>query len=196
MRLLPGDEKRMALAEKGIFFLDDEIDDSTYHVLTVNLTHRCVYSVPGSSTPIWIILNSPGGSVDQGFGIYDAIRMVVNKGYTVNILGLGHVASMATAIMQAATRRYSAPLTQFLIHQVRQGIGFFEMEEVNAGRERVEEMERLNNTMISLIADRVGIGLTELKELSRKKDFWLDPVSAKNLGKNGLIDEIITELPF
>lgn len=191
MRLLPGDEKRIHLANQGVLFLDDELDDSTFHVLNLNLMYMASTS---TSSPIWIFLNSPGGSVAQGFGIYDSIRMVANTGKTVNIVGIGHVASMATAIMQAATRRFSTPLTQFLVHQIRQTI--IDTEEVNQSKERVEEAERLNDIVMSLIADRAGVDLAELKELSRKKDFWLDPVKAKHFGKNGLIDEIITKLPF
>ncbi len=191
MRLQPGDEKRILLAEKGILLLDDEIDDSAFHLLTVDLMYMYLTTIP---SPIWIVLNSPGGSVAQGLGIYDAIRMLVNKKKIVNIIGMGHVASMATAIMQAGTRRFSAPLTQFLIHQISQTI--IDTEEVNQSKDRVEETERLNDIVMGLIADRVGIGLVELKELSKKKDFWLDPVKAKNFGENGLIDEIITELPF
>ena len=128
--------------------------------------------------------------------MYDAIKMLTNKSVEVNILGLGHVASMATVIMQAGTRRFSGPHTQFLVHQVRNAIGFFEIEEVNVGRERIEETERLNNIAMGLIAERTGIDVSELKELSKKKDFWLDLIGAKKLGKNGLIDEIITDLPF
>lgn len=195
MRLMPGDEKRIALAQKGILLLDNEIDDSSFNIVTINLIY--MVSVVLTPSPIWIILNSPGGSVAQGFGIYDAIQMLVRKGKVVNILGLGHVASMATAVMQAGTRRYSTPLTQFLVHQIRSTIGFFGMEEeVNQGRERQQEMDRINDIAMGLIANRAGMGLEEIKRLSEKKDFWLDPVSAKNFGKNGLIDEIITELPF
>ena len=194
MRLLPGDEKRIHLANRGILMLDDEIDDSSYHIVTLNLLHMASTLTP---SPVWIVLNSPGGNVAQGFGIYDAVRMLVNKGRTVNILGMGHVASMATAVMQAGSRRYSTPLTQFLVHQVRSTIGFFGMEEeVNQGRERQQEMDRINDIVMGLIADRAGIDLEELKKLSEKKDFWLDPVKARELGKNGLIDEIITKLPF
>lgn len=193
MRLEPGDEKRYALAEKGVFIMDDEIDGSASYSITLNLMHRLLY---GIKTPVWLLLNSPGGNVSDGFAIYDEIKALTESGVIVNIVGRGRVASMATAIMQAGSRRYSLPHTQFLVHQVRNIIGFFEVEEVNQGKERVEETERLNDIVMGLIADRAGIELEKLKELSKKTDVWLDPKKAKELGTNGLIDEIITTLPF
>ena len=193
MRLEPGDEKRYALAEKGVLIMNNEIDDSASYSITLDFTHRLLY---GIKTPVWLLLNSPGGNVSDGLAIYDGIKALTESGVTVNIVGMGRVASMATAIMQAGSRRYSLPHTQFLVHQVRNVIGFFEVEEVNAGRERIEETERLNNIVMDLIATRVGIDLAELKELSKKTDFWLDPINAKGLGKNGLIDEIVTEILF
>jgi len=193
MRLEPGDEKRYALADRGILILDDEINGAASYSLTLDFLYRHLLDI---DTTIWIILNSPGGEVAYGLAIYDGIRMLVENGKTINILGMGHVASMATAIMQAASRRYSLPHTQFLVHQVHQTIGFFEVEEVNQGKERVEETERLNDIVMGLIANRAGIELAKLKELSKKTDVWLDPVQARQLGPNGLIDEIVTRIPF
>ncbi len=193
MRLLPGDEKRMALAESGVFFLE-EIDDSSSYALVQHLLFKHVYEI--TKTPIWIILDSPGGDVAPGLAIFDAIKAFAAKGREVNIIGNGEVASMATAIMQAGTRRYSLPSTQFLVHQVRQTLPFFKSEEVNEGRERQAEMDRINDIVMKMIADRAGMDLDEIKKLSEKKDYWLNAQGAKNFGKNGLIDEIITAWPF
>ncbi len=190
MRLLPGDEERMALAEKGVFSLE-EIDNSSSYTLTQHFLYKHLFQV---STPIWIVMNSPGGDVAHGLAIYDAIRMLAARGREVNVLGIGHVASMATVIMQAATNRYSTPHTQFLIHQVSQTI--VDHEEVNKSKDRVEETERLNNIVMGLIASRVGIDLEELKELCKKKDYWLDSESALKFGNHGLIDKVVTELLF
>lgn len=193
MRLKPGDERRYALAEKGVLIMDDEIDGSASYSITLDFTYRLLY---GIKTPVWLLLNSPGGNVSDGFAIYDGIKALTGSGVTVNVVGMGRVASMATAIMQAGSRRYSLPHTQFLVHQVRHIIGFFEVEEVNQGKERVVEMERLNDIVMGLIADRAGIDLEKLKELSKKTDVWLDPVKAKEFGQHGLIDEIVTTFPF
>jgi len=117
MRLDPGDEKRELLAEKGIFFLD-EIDENNAYVIFLEVIYLHLINF---NSPIWIILNSPGGDAASGLAIIDTIRALVKKGRVVNILGVGEVASMATAVMQAATKRYCLPNTQFLVHQVRDG---------------------------------------------------------------------------
>lgn len=192
MRLMPGDEKRAALESRGIFFLD-EIDEVSSYMTNLNLlyNHQCQ-----ANTPIWMVLNSPGGEVGQGFAIFDTLTALARKGRQVNIVGVGYVASMATVIMQAGTKRYSLPNTQFLVHQVRQTIPFFRQEEVNEGRERQAEMDRINDISMKMIADRAGMDLEEIKKLSEKKDYWLDAQGALKFGRNGLIDEVVYEFPF
>jgi len=57
-------------------------------------------------------------------------------------------------------------------------------------------MKRINRIIMSLIAQRAGLSIDKLLAKTKKKDFWLDSTEAKKFGVNGLIDEIITELPF
>ncbi len=194
MRLQPGDERRYALSERGILLLDDEIDGTASYSFALDFIYK--YLTETDKISICIVLNSPGGDVAHGFAIFDAIRAFAASGREVNVLGTGHVASMATAILQAGTKRYSFPNTQFLVHQVRQTLPFFKQEEVNEGRERQQEMDRINDIVMKIIADRAGMGLNEIKKLSEKKDYWLDAQDAKKFGTNGLIDEIVTGFPF
>ncbi|OGM98271.1 MAG: hypothetical protein A2915_04095 [Candidatus Yanofskybacteria bacterium RIFCSPLOWO2_01_FULL_41_34] len=193
MQLKPGDERRYALAERGVLIMADEIDGSASYSVALDFMYRHLFE---ANVPIWLFLNSPGGDVGQGFAIFDLMKALTAAGCEVNVLGVGYVASMATAIMQAGTKRYSFPNTQFLVHQVRQVLPFFKSEEVNEGRERQQEMDRINDIAMKIIADRVGMDLDEIKKLSEKKDYWLDAQSAKRFGTNGLIDEIVTEFPF
>lgn len=185
------DEKRAILAEDGVLLFDGEIKEESPHVVFLEL-YELKKKRP--SKPTWLVLNSPGGYVHPGFAIHDIISMFVAEGMEINILGMGMVASMAASIIQAGSRRFSLPHTQFLIHQLSQ-TKFYENEEVNEGRERVEELERINEINMKIISERAGIDLDKLKQLSKKKDYWLDAESAKNFGEHGLIDEIITEIP-
>ena len=191
MRLQPGDEKRDVLQSHGIIFLDEEIEEGTTYTTCLDLMY--LYKI-GFNKPVSIVLRSPGGNIHEGLAIYDCIKALTQHGMRVNILGMGSVASMAAVIMQAATKRFSLPHTQFLIHQLSQTVT--DKEEVNVGEERVEENKRINSICMQLIAERVGIDLQELKALSKKRDYWLDAAGAKVFGRNGLIDEITTTLPF
>lgn len=186
MRLEPGDEKIMKLEERGIFFLHEEVNEVAAFSMAMNLLYLREIGFNG---PVWIVMNSPGGEVAQGFAIYDAIRAMVKSGMPVNILAMGLVASMATAILQSASRRYSLPNTQFLIHQVSQTI--WKTEEATEGRERVEETERINRIVMGMIAERSGMEIEKLIGLCQKKDYWLSAQTAlESFGGNGLIDEI------
>ena len=65
---------------------------------------------------IWVFLNSPGGEVSSGFGIYDTIRFIRPK---VKIIVTGLAASIATVILLGADKefRFSMPNSRILIHQ-------------------------------------------------------------------------------
>lgn len=69
-----------------------------------------------ASKEIWLFLNSPGGEVNSGFGIYDTIRFIRPE---VKIIVTGLAASAATVILLAAEakHRYSMPNSRLLIHQ-------------------------------------------------------------------------------
>ncbi len=191
MRLAPYDEKTELLLEKGILVINEEIDDAKSEMVLVDLLFM---SFKGIKPPYWIILDCPGGEANQGLAIYDTVKIFVESGIPINILCMGEVASMATVILQAGSRRYSLSNTQFLIHQISQFI--HTNEEVSEGEERVAENKRVNSICLGLIAQRVGMDLSELTKLARKKDFWLDARAALKFGTNGLIDEIVAKLPF
>ncbi len=189
------DECEDRLRSRGILILDgDEVN-----VLESGLFYRELFFLASNGwpkdRPIWIILNSPGGHASQCFAICDTIRSFIKEGYTINIFCLGHVASAATILLQTASRRYSAPNTRFLVHQVRQQHVFLE-EEVSQGEERVAEMVRINTQACAIIAERVGMDLQDLLTRVKKTDLWLSADEAMKFGKNGLIDEICPTFPF
>lgn len=190
--LRASDEKLELLEQNRILVLDGEIHEHSCYAFCIDSLHR-VLAGTSQKGPLLVILNSPGGNVEHGLAIYDCIKAITESGTEVDILGLGLVASMGTVIMQAGTRRFSASSTQFLVHQISQTIEYFKSEEVTQLRERSIEMERINNIVIGIIADRSGIDRDELKNLCSKTDYWLDPSQARQLGTKGLIDEITTE---
>ena len=184
------EEAHQEMCQKGVYFLCGEVDDEMAYDFTIEMT---VALARGHlKQPITIILNTPGGEIQQGLAIYDTIRMLVRAGVEVHIVGIGLVASMGTVIMQAASRRFSLPSTQFLVHQLSMTIGFFKSEEVTEIKARAGEADRLNNIVMGIIAERSGIELEQLKTRCSQKDLWLDAEAATKLGGYGLIDEIVS----
>lgn len=186
------EERFEYLEKKGLIFCDSEIDEGMPSVIALTL-FKLHFELDKNAT-IWMILNSPGGQVDQGFAIFDTVRALTLTGRKINILCIGCVASMATCVLQAATQRYSLLNTQFLIHEISQHI--HGVEKVSEGEDRVTENKRINNIVMGIIAERAGIATQELIKVSKKKDYWLDAKGALKFGKSGLIDKIVDKLPF
>ena len=191
IRMDLGDELFNHYTKQGIFYLDSVIEEGMPSMFSMTLLRY--HSQAEKKKPILVVLNSPGGQANQGFAIYDVLRIIVLGGRTVNILCMGNVASMATFVLQAGTKRFSLPHTQFLIHEVSQFT--FGEEKVSEGEERVGENRRINTVVMNGIAKRIGMDPIELVKLSKKKDYWLSADDALKLGENGLIDEI-TERSF
>lgn len=116
LRIDTADELFGYYTKQGIFYLDSEIEEGMPAMFSMTLLRY--HSQADKSKPILVVLNSPGGQANQGFAVYDVIRMIALSGRRVNILCMGHVASMATFVLQAGTKRFSLPHTQFLIHEV------------------------------------------------------------------------------
>lgn len=193
VRLDAVDEKIEILANKGIYLLAGPIDYGAVGGIFANLFTR--FSSENSQR-IWVVLDSPGGNLHQGLAVYDLFRAIALRGWEVNIISLGQVASMAVCILQAGTRRYSFPNAQFTIHQASLHSKGEQISEVNQLNEEAKELKRVNHIVLKIIAERSGMEIKELLRRSKKTDYSMDASSAKVFGKNGLIDEIITYLPF
>ena len=191
IKMDPVDEKLAAFAKKGILFIGGPVGDGSSHMLLLSIVH--MYMIQPNK-PIWVIMKSPGGQVDEGFAIYDVIVALTKMGATVNILCMGLVASMGVSILQAATRRYSFPNTQFMIHEVSQVI--MAREKASESDERNAEIKRINSLVLGLLADSTGLDKKQIMADVHKTDVWLDARAAKNFGPNGLIDEIVDTFPF
>lgn len=186
------DEKLITLSEKGIIIMSGEIANGAASLFFITASFMQI-TRPGQ--PIWVMMNSPGGSANESFAIYDIMKAFVRRGMVINIFGVGQIASAAVALLQVGVRRCSFPHTQFLVHQIRGGTDDQE-EEVSQGEERIEEQKRINKIYMTLVSNRTGMPVEEIIKLAKKTDYWLDAEAAKSFGPNGLIDEIVEDYPF
>ncbi|MCL2801254.1 MAG: ATP-dependent Clp protease proteolytic subunit [Treponema sp.] len=133
--------------------------------------------------PIHIFIDSPGGDADAGYAIFDMIRFVKPKVWTI---GMGLVASAAAIIQLASPKelRVGLPNSHYLIHQPLSGIrGVATDIEIHA-----KELEKLREKINQLIAEETGNNVTQV-EKDTDRDYWM---TAAEAAKYGLINRVIT----
>jgi ATP-dependent Clp protease protease subunit len=135
--------------------------------------------------PITMILNSPGGSVTDGFAIYDMMRFIQPE---VRVVCTGLAASIATIILLGAPKeqRLAMPNTKLLIHQVYiPGVirGQATDLEITA-KDLLQTKRRINE----LLAAETGQTL-ERVEKDSNRDYWM---TAEEAVEYGLLSRIVT----
>ncbi len=138
--------------------------------------------------PIDIYINSPGGSVDAGFGIYDMARFV---GAPVRCICTGLTASAAVIVLLAAEKenRLTLPNSRFLIHQPSAGVSGSTADiEIEA-----DQILKIRQRINSLIAEETG-QLLEQVEQDTRRNYWLDAEESLDYGLITRIIQSRTEL--
>jgi ATP-dependent Clp protease protease subunit len=132
--------------------------------------------------PIRVYINSPGGSVDAGFAIYDSMRFV--KSPVISIC-TGLAASAATIILLGAAKgdRYSMPNTRFLLHQPSTGMQG-QASDIAIGAQQILNLRKRIN---ELLVAETGQTLEQIKT-DTHRDHWM--TSSESI-EYGLIDKII-----
>ncbi len=133
--------------------------------------------------PITVIINSPGGSADSGFAMYDMLRFVRCPIRTM-VNGLCASAAVLVHLGGDAGSRTALPGSRFLLHQPSTaGQGSASDLRITA-----EQIVKLRSSYNQIVADATGRPLDEILE-AVSRDFWLSAAEAKEYG---LIDKILT----
>lgn len=164
------------LAAERIVHMTGGVNPIMSHEMSVRLR----YLASLSNKPITMYMNTPGGSILDGFAIYDLINEVKEKA-PVNIIASGSCMSMGVIILQAATRRKAMPHAYFLLHELQGGADGSLSQMSDSHKFMVQLQKRLND----LLTERTG---TDVKRLLKRRDFYIDAKEAKRLK---LIDEIV-----
>jgi len=132
---------------------------------------------------IEIIFNSPGGSVVDGFELFDFIVGLREAGHRVTTGCTGIAASMAGILVQAGTHRWMSAESWYMIHRTAFGaIGkTFEIEDT------VEWIKRIEARIKKIFASRSDLTEAKIKRNWERKDWWIDSDEALELG---LVDEV------
>ena len=163
-----------------IIFLGTEVNDYTANVIQAQLLY--LDSVD-SDRDISIYLNTPGGSVYAGLGIYDTMQFVKSN---VATICTGMAASMGAVLLVAGEKgmRAALPHSRVMIHQPLGGIqGQASDIEITA-----REILKLKDELYQIISDHSGQTIEKIRQ-DADRDYWM---TAKEALEYGMIDKVYT----
>jgi len=170
-----------ALFESRTLLISGPVDDKMLKEATVR---AMAMEQDDAEKPITVLINSPGGSADAGFAIYDMLRFVAPQIRTI-VNGLSASAGILIHLAGDKGHRYCMPESRFMIHQPStMGRGQASDLDITA-REIIKLRDRYNR----IIAEACGKSIDEVTEAARR-DFWLDAGSALEYG---LVDKVISK---
>ena len=164
-----------------IIFLGTQIDDYTANTLQAQLLYLDSVD-PGKDISIYI--NSPGGSVYAGLGIYDTMQLVNSD---VATICTGLAASMGAVLLTAGAKgkRSALPHSRVMIHQPLGGAqGQASDIEITA-----REILKTKRELYEILSVHSGVPVKKI-EKDADRDYWL---SAREAKEYGLIDEVLSK---
>ena len=169
------------LGVERILFLGSDVNDGIANSLVAQMLYL---DSEDSSKPIYLYINSPGGSVTAGLAIYDTMQYVKSDVVTICV---GLAASMGAFLLTAGTKgkRLALPHSRNMIHQPLGGTAQRQASDIEIeAREILRMKEMLNRSM----ADMTGQSFEKI-EKDTDRDYFLSAAEAKDYG---LIDRVIS----
>lgn len=171
------------LLRERIVFLGQQVTDEISNLVVAQLLYL---EAEDPEKDIYLYINSPGGSVSAGMGMFDTMNLVSPDVCTICI---GLAASMGAFLLSAGAKgkRMSLPNSRIMIHQPLGGAqGQATDIEIQA-----KEILYLKNKLNQHLADHTGQPLSTIEE-DTERDFFMSSEEAKEYG---LIDQVITRKP-
>lgn len=183
------EERQLNVAQMDVFsrlmmdriiFLGTQIDDYTANVIQAQLLYLDS-SDPGKDISIYI--NSPGGSVYAGLGIYDTMQYISSD---VKTICTGMAASMAAVLLVAGEKgkRFALNHSRVMIHQPMGGA----QGQASDIEITVREIQKLKKELYTIISNHSGVPFKKVEKDS-DRDYWMTSAEAKQYG---MIDEVLT----
>lgn len=170
---------------KRRIFLDGPIDSESAN----NFLSQLLYLEEESEEPIDILINSPGGEVNAGLLIYDAIQ---GSRAVINLYCTGTAASMAADILAGGQkgRRFILPHSKVMIHEplIRDGVGGSATSIRNISESILETRDICNG----LLAKHTGKTLQEINEATMFDNY----MNAGQTVAFGICDEVVERIPL
>ena len=167
------------LLKERIVFLVGPVNDSVASLVTAQLLFL---ESENPKKDISLYINSPGGLVTAGLGIYDTMQYIKPD---ITTLCIGQAASMGSFLLSAGTKgkRFSLPNSRIMVHQPSAGFqGQATDIEIHAN-----EVLSLKKRLNEIYSKHTGKSVEEIK-LALERDNFMTPDNAKNFG---LIDKVV-----
>lgn len=134
--------------------------------------------------PIEIIFCSPGGSVSDGFALFDFISELRGRGHKITTKCIGLAASMGAILIQAGDERVMTRNAFLMVHEVSaEGRG--SLSELS---DHLKMVERFQAKGLDILTERANLSRDDLASRWKKTDWYLDAEEALSLG---FIDRIV-----
>ena len=167
------------LLKERIIFLTGQINDNVASLVTAQLLFL---EAEDPKKEIYLYINSPGGLVTAGLGIYDTMQYVKPD---ISTLCIGQAASMGSFLLAAGTKgkRFSLPNSRIMVHQPSAGFqGQATDIEIHAN-----EVLSLKKRLNEIYSKHTGKSVDEVKS-ALERDNFMTADAAKSFG---LIDEVV-----
>jgi len=167
------------LLKERIIFLGSAVNDAVANVVIAQLLFL---EADDPDKDITFYINSPGGSVTAGLGIYDTMQYVKCD---IATLCMGQAASMGAVLLAAGAKnkRYALPNSRILIHQPMGGFqGQASDIDIHA-----REILRMREDLNRILAEHSGQKIKKI-QTDTERDFFM---SAKEAMKYGIIDKVL-----
>ncbi len=171
------------LLRERIVFLGQQIDADLANLVVAQLLFL---DAEDPEKDIYVYINSPGGSVSAGMGIYDTLRHIRPD---VSTICVGLAASMGAFLLSAGTKgkRMSLPHSRIMIHQPLGGAQGQATDIEIQAKEILYHKQRLNE----MLAEHTGQSIERIQE-DTERDFFMSAEEARDYG---LVDQVIDRRP-
>jgi|TARA_B100000767_G_scaffold101102_2_gene97092 ATP-dependent Clp protease protease subunit len=169
------------LLKERIIFLGTPIDDSVASLIIAQLLFL---EAEDSEKDIHLYINSPGGVVTSGMGIYDTMKYIKPS---VSTICLGQAASMGAFLLAGGTKgkRFALPNSRIMIHQPLGGV----QGQASDIKIQADEILRMKKQLNTILSENTGQTLKKIEE-DTERDNYLIAKAAKSYG---IIDSIMTK---
>ncbi len=183
------EERQLNVAQMDVFsrlmmdriiFLGTQVDDYTANVIQAQLLYL---DSADSGKDISIYINSPGGSVYAGYGIYDTMQFINSN---VSTICTGIAASMAAVLLVAGEKgkRFALKHSRVMIHQPLGGAQGGQASDIEI---TAREIGKIKKELYTIISDHSGQPFDKV-EADSDRDYWMTSAEAKDYG---MIDDVL-----